>query len=67
MQRSVTQFAIALLLSFFLGAATLAAVVAEVTNNGESTLTLALVTGLVAANSQAVAFLFRTNNTPASH
>ena len=67
MNRASTQFAIALTLSFFLGVSTLAAVVAEVTGNGESTLTLALVTGLVAANSAAVAFLFRTNNTPASH
>jgi len=61
MNRQVTQFAIALVLSLFLGAATLAAVVAEVTGNGRSELTLALVTGLVAANTQAVAFLFRLN------
>jgi len=61
MNRQVTQFAIALVLSLFLGAATLAAVVAEVTGNGRSELTLALVTGLVAANAQAVAFLFRIN------
>ena len=62
MNKASTQFAIALTLSAFLGACTLAAVVAEVTNTGRSELTLALVTGLVAANTQAVAFLFRTNN-----
>jgi len=64
MNRQVTQFAIALCLSLFLGASTLAAVIAEVTGNGRLELTLALVTGLVASNGQAVAFLFRTNNTP---
>lgn len=66
MNRQVTQFAIALVLSLGLAAATVAAVVAEVTGNGRSELTLALVAGLVAANSQAIASLFRTNNTPGS-
>lgn len=66
MNRQVTQFAIALVLSLGLASATVAAVVAEVTGNGRSELTLALVAGLVAANSQAIAFLFRTNNTPGS-
>ena len=66
MNRQATQFAIAVILSLFLGACTLAAVVAEVTDNGRSELTLALVTGLVAANSQAVAFLFRINGQPTS-
>ena len=63
MPRTTTQFAIALALSVGLGLSTLAAVVAEVLGEGRSELTLALVTGLVAANAQAVAFLFRTNNT----
>jgi hypothetical protein len=62
MSKQLTQFAIALTLSIGLAAATLSAVVAEVFFDGQSELTLALVTGLVAANGQAVAFLFRTNN-----
>jgi hypothetical protein len=59
--RQLTQFAIALTLSIGLALATVAAVVGEIWFDGRSELTLALVTGLVAANSQAVAFLFRLN------
>lgn len=59
--RQLTQFAIALTLSVFLGAATLVAVLAEAFFDGRSELTLALVTGLVGANGQAVAYLFRIN------
>ena len=62
MQRSATQFVIALTLSLFLGAATLAAVIAEVTGQGESQLTMPLVIGLVGANAQAIAYLFRLEN-----
>ncbi|KKM24967.1 hypothetical protein LCGC14_1599770 [marine sediment metagenome] len=62
MQRSATQFVIALTLSLFLGAATLAAVIAEVTGKGESDLTMPLVIGLVGANAQAIAYLFRLEN-----
>lgn len=64
MNQAMTQFAIALTLSMALGAATVAAVVAEVFFGGQSELAPALLTGLVGANGQAVAFLFRMNGSP---
>lgn len=62
MSRQLTQFAIALTLSIGLAASTLAAVIAELFFDGQSDLTLMLVGGLIGGNGQAVAFLFRTNN-----
>ena len=66
MNRQATQFAIAFTLSLGLVVATICAVVAELFFDGRSELTLALVTALAAGNGQAIAFLFRTNNTPGS-
>ena len=59
--RSRTQFVVAVMGMFFLGAATLAAVVGEVFFDNSSELTFALVTALTATTGAAAAYLFRLN------
>jgi hypothetical protein len=61
MNRQVTQFAVALLGIFFLGAGTLAAIVGEVFYDSSSELTFALVTALTGVTGAATAYLFRLN------
>jgi len=59
--RSRTQFVVAVMGMFFLGAATLAAVVGEVFFDSSSELTFALVTALTGVTGAAAAYLFRLN------
>jgi len=59
--RSHTQFVVAVMGMFFLGAATLAAVVAEVFFDSSNELTFALVTALTGTTGAAAAYLFRLN------
>lgn len=61
MNRSHTQFVVAVMGMFFLGAATLAAVVAEVFFDSSNELTFALVTALTGTTGAAAAYLFRLN------
>lgn len=61
MKRSGTQFVVAVLGMFFLGTATLAAVVGEVFFDGSNELTFALVTALTGTTGAAAAYLFRLN------
>lgn len=61
MNRSRTQFVVAVMGMFFLGAATLVAVVGEVFFDRSSELTFALVTALTATTGAGAAYLFRLN------
>ncbi len=56
-----TQFAVAFVAILFLGACTLAAVIAQAFFDGPTDLTFALITGLTGTTSAATAFLFRLN------
>ena len=61
MNKSRTQFIVAVMGMFFLGAATLAAVLAEAFFDSANELTFALVTALTGTTSAAAAYLFRLN------
>jgi hypothetical protein len=62
--RSASQFVVAVLAMFFLGSATLAAVVGDVFWDSPSEITFALITALSTATGAAAAYLFRLNGTP---
>ena len=61
MNRQATQFVIAVMGMFFLGAGTLVTIIGEVFYNGSSELTFALVTALTGVTGAATAYLFRLN------
>lgn len=61
MTRQLTQFAVAIVGTIFLGIATLVAIVGELFFDGSSELTFALVTALTGLTGAAAAYLFRLN------
>lgn len=63
MNRQATQFVIAIMGMFFLGAATFAAVIGQVFYDGPTDLTFALVTALTGVTGASAAYLFRLNGT----
>ena len=63
MNRSTTQFVIAIFFVAILGAATLVSIVGELWFDKSSQFTMLLVGGLLTGTGQAVAYLFRLNGT----
>ena len=62
--KSATQFVIAILFVAILGAATLVSIVGELWFDKSSQFTMLLVGGLLTGTGQAVAYLFRLNGAP---
>lgn len=64
MNRSATQFVIAVIFVVILGLATLVSIVGELWFDKSSQFTMLLVGGLLTGTGQAVAYLFRLNGAP---